>query len=58
MIQTVIVILLVAAAVGYALYRLVRTLRGKGGCAGGCDGCPMKGGGECHCTPKLPDIKV
>ena len=58
MIQTLIVILLVAAAVFFAVRRLVRTLRGKGGCPGGCDHCPMKGGDGCHCTPRLPDIKV
>ena len=43
--QTIIVILIVAAALFCAVRRLVRTLRGKnkGGCGCGCDGCPMKG---------------
>ena len=58
MIQTVIVILVVAAAVFFAVRRLVRTLRNKGGCACGCTECPH-GGGKCHCAdsgPKLPEI--
>lgn len=58
MTQTIIVILLVTAAAFFAVRRLVRTLRGKGGCPGGCDHCPMKNGKDCHCTPMLPDIKV
>ena len=56
--QTILVILLVAVAVFFAVRRLVRTLRGKSGCTGGCDHCPMKGGGDCHCPPRLSDIKV
>ena len=56
MMQTLIVILIVAAALFFAVRRLVRTLRGKGGCPGGCQGCPRNGGHECHCgAPRLPD---
>lgn len=54
--QTILVILLVAVAVFFAVRRLVRTLRDKSGCPGGCDHCPMKGGGDCHCSHTLPDI--
>lgn len=45
MLQTVIVILVVAAAGVFTVWRLVRILRGKdrGGCGCGCDHCPMKG---------------
>ncbi len=51
MTQTVIVILIVSVAVGWAVYRLVRTLRGRGGCSCGCSGCPAsKDGGTCHCA--------
>lgn len=56
MIQTILVILLVTAALFFAVQRLLRILRGKGGCPGGCDHCPMKDGGECHCTNTFPDI--
>ena len=59
MIQTLIVILLVTVAVFFAVRRLVRTLRNKDkGCCGSCEGCPLKGGGECHCVPRLPDIEL
>jgi len=59
MIQNVIVGLIIAAAVVFAVWRLVRTVKGKGSC--GCDGCPYAGDKECHCNnsqPKLPDIKL
>ena len=39
--QTIIVILIVAAAVFFAVRRVVRLSKGKGGgCGCGCDGCP------------------
>ena len=43
--QTIIVILIVSAALFFAVRRLVRTLRSKdkGGCGGSCEGCPLKG---------------
>ena len=45
--QTIIVILIVAAALFFAVRRLVRTLRSKDkdGCSCGCscEGCPLKG---------------
>ena len=56
MTQTIIVGIVVAAALFFAVRRLLRTLKGKGGCHGGCDGCPLKDGGECHCAHNLPDI--
>lgn len=54
--QTVLVVLIVATALFFTVRRLVRTLRSKGGCAGGCDHCPMNGGGDCHCSHTLPNI--
>ena len=45
--QTVLVVLIVAAAGFFAVRRLLHTLRGKSGCPGGCEHCPLKGGGEC-----------
>ena len=54
--QTIIVIVTVVAALFFAVRRLVRILKRKEGC--GCDHCPMKDGKDCHCTPRLPDIKV
>jgi hypothetical protein len=56
--QTVIVILIVVAALFFAVRRLVRILKRKEGCGCGCDHCPMKDGKDCHCSPRLPDIKV
>ena len=38
--QTVIVILIVAVAVFFAVRRVVRMTRRKGGCGCGCSGCP------------------
>ena len=61
MVQTVIALVIVAAAVVMAVVRIVRTMRGKGGCGCGCDHCPESGGRECHCHDaehKLPDIKL
>lgn len=59
MLQTVIALLIVAAAVGFAVRGLVRTLRGKSGCSCGCSHCPA-GGKTCHCPDKLqlPDIHL
>ena len=59
MAQTIIAILIVAAAAGFAVRRLFRTLKGKGGCPGGCSNCPARGG-ECHCNDSqpFPDIHL
>ncbi len=46
MIQTAIVILIVATTVFFAVRWIVRTTRGKGGCGCGCSGCPYRG--ECN----------
>ncbi|MBR4773323.1 MAG: FeoB-associated Cys-rich membrane protein [Bacteroidales bacterium] len=47
MTQTIIVILIVAAAVFFAVRRLLRTVKRKdGGCGCGCSGCPYRG--ECN----------
>ena len=59
MLQTIIVVLILAVTVAFALRWLVRTVKGKGGC--NCSGCPYSGGKECHCKDgqcKLPDIKL
>ena len=56
--QTIIVIVTVVAALFFAVRRLVRILKRKEGCSCGCDHCPMKDGKDCHCTTRLPDIKV
>lgn len=56
--QTIAVGIVVAAALFFAARRLVRTLRRKDGCGCGCNNCPMKGGTDCHRTPRLPDIEV
>ena len=51
--QTAIVILILAATVFFAVRWIVRTAKGKGGCACGCTGCPKAGGkGECHCAER------
>ena len=53
MIQTVIAMLVVAAAVVMAVRRAVRALRGHGDCH--CDGCPLGGQGACHsCHATMP----
>lgn len=46
MIQTAIVILIVATTVFFAVRWIVCTTRGKGGCGCGCSGCPNRG--ECN----------
>lgn len=46
MIQMIIAGLLVAAAVFFAVRRLLRTLKGRGGCGCGCHDCPYSK--ECH----------
>lgn len=59
MLQTVIVILVLAATLFFAVRWVVRTLKGKGGC--GCQGCPHNGGKDCHCKDcrcELPDIEL
>lgn len=59
MVQTIIALVIVGAAVGFAVRRLMRTLRNKKGCSCGCSNCPMKKG-ECHCHSEigLPDIHL
>ncbi len=59
MLQTIITLLIVAAAVGFAVRGLVRTLRNKKGCSCGCSNCPMKNS-ECHCHREidLPEIHL
>ncbi len=60
MTQTVIVILIVAAALFFAVRRLVRTIRGKGTCNCGCNRCPH-GGNECRCHSAgvhLPEVHL
>ncbi len=47
MTQTIITIVIVTAAVGWAVWRLVRTLRSRGGC--NCRQCPHSGKPGCHC---------
>ena len=45
MTQTIIVLLIVAATVFFAVRRVVHTVRRKGGgCGCGCSDCPYKGG--------------
>ena len=58
MIQTVIVLLIVACAVFFAVRWIVRTVKGKGGCQCSCSGCPYSGDKNCHCNAAthLPDI--
>jgi len=52
MLQTVIALLIVAAAVGFAVRGLVRTFRSKKGCSCGCTGCPCSGPhGKCKHKP-------
>ena len=59
--QTAIVIAILVATALLAVRWLVRTLRGKGGCHCGCQGCPHSGGQQCHCHDgnlHLPDIRL
>lgn len=58
--QTIIVVIILAATLFFVVRWLVRTLKGKGGCSCGCQGCPRSGGGECHCADRvhLPDIDL
>ncbi len=59
MAQTIIVVLILAVTVAFAVRWLVRTVKGKGGC--NCSGCPYAGDKECHCKDgrcELPDIKL
>jgi hypothetical protein len=61
MLQKVLVGIILAVTVLFAVRWLVRTVKGKGGCGCGCDRCPYAGGKECHCkdgSPKLPEIKL
>ncbi|MBR3724901.1 MAG: FeoB-associated Cys-rich membrane protein [Bacteroidales bacterium] len=59
MVQTIITLLIVAAAVLLAARRLIRTLRSKNSCSCNCSQCPIKKG-ECHCpnSKTLPDIRM
>ena len=43
MIQKIIVGVVVVAAVFFAVRRLLRTLKGRGGCGCGCQDCPYRG---------------
>ena len=57
MIQTVITLLIVAGALAFAVWRVVKLSRGKGGC--NCSGCPYSGKKECHCGDNgihLPEV--
>lgn len=61
MIQIIIVIAILTVTVVLTVRWVVRTLRGHGGCPGGCSHCPKQGRSGCHCqdgTPHLPDIKL
>ena len=50
MMQTIIVGVILAATLFFAVRWLVRTLKGKGGgCGGGCQNCPYANG---HCKKK------
>ncbi|MCR5822765.1 MAG: FeoB-associated Cys-rich membrane protein [Bacteroidales bacterium] len=40
MVQTIIVVLVVTAALFFAVRGLIRTFRGRGGCGCGCSKCP------------------
>ena len=51
MLQTIIVILIVAVTVFFTVRWIVRSARGKGGCGCGCKGCPYKG----SCNKKEAD---
>ena len=59
MVQIIITLTIVAAAVGFAARGLFRTLKGKSGCPGGCSNCPARGR-ECHCnnSQSFPDIHL
>lgn len=41
-VETVIVVLILAASVTFAVRSLLRALGGRSGCGGACDGCTMK----------------
>lgn len=58
MTQTIIALLIVAAAVIFVVHRVVRLGKGKGGGGCGCKDCPMKGRTDCTCNTSvnLPDI--
>lgn len=58
MTQTIIALLIVAAAVAFTVCRVVRLGKGKSGCGCGCKDCPMKGRTDCTCNTSvnLPDI--
>ncbi len=61
MLQTVIVVIILAATLFFAIRWLVRTVKGRGGgCGCGCQGCPHAKGQGCHgCEGmKLPDISL
>ena len=45
MFQPIIVILIIASAVGFFVWRIVKKWKGKDGCDGNCQGC---GNGNCH----------
>ncbi len=55
--QTILVGIILAATLFFAVRWIVRTVKGKGGC--GCQGCPHSGKRHCHCSDcdlHLPDI--
>lgn len=52
MLQSVIVVAILLAALLFTVRYIVRTVRGKGGCGCGCNGCPMNGDAVCHCAKR------
>ncbi|GMO11522.1 MAG: hypothetical protein Ta2A_20140 [Treponemataceae bacterium] len=42
LVQTIILAVIIAAAVAFLAVRIVKALRGKGGCACGCENCKLK----------------
>ncbi|MBR1798834.1 MAG: FeoB-associated Cys-rich membrane protein [Bacteroidales bacterium] len=59
--QDIIVWVVVAVAVGFAVRWMVKQLNGKQGCGCGCNSCAKKGNHTCNCKNsalKLPDIDV
>ncbi len=51
MTQTIIVALVLAATLFFAVRWAVRTIKGRGSChCGGCHGCPLADKGQCDCS--------
>lgn len=53
-IQTFVVLAIVAAALVYVLRRVIKMTRGKGDCGCGCGGNCQHKGGKCHDTGAKP----